>query len=91
MAATGFQGRIYAVDVHRMLFHQYGRYGLEGNAEIDILSVADATLDTSRMVRAGFDASIIVIEYIVLFRTFLLQSFEACLLYTSTLPTICSV
>lgn len=66
VTALRLHGGVNAVDVHRMLFHQEGRYRLEGHAEMDVLTVADAALDASRMVGVCGDASVVVVEYVVL-------------------------
>ena len=44
VSSAGFEGGVLAVDVHRVLLHQDGGDGLEGDAEVDVLSVADAAL-----------------------------------------------
>ena len=59
-----------------MLFHQHGGYGFEGYAEIDVLPVADASLYAARVVGMSGDASGVVVEHIVLFRTFHFQPFK---------------
>ena len=60
MASAGFQGGVYTVNVHGVLFHQYGCHGFEGYAEIDVLSVADSALYAARMVGAGLDTSLLL-------------------------------
>ena len=72
MASSGFQGGVYTVNVHGVLLHQYGCHGFEGYTEIDVLPVADSTLYAARMVGAGFDTSVVIVEHIILFRAFLL-------------------
>ena len=66
MAAFRFHHRIISIDIDRLLFHQEGSYGLEGYTEVDVLSVADTALDTSRVVGTCIDATLVVIEHIVL-------------------------
>ena len=72
MASSGFQGGVYTVNVHGVLLHQYGCHGFEGYTEIDVLPVTDSTLYTARMIGAGLDTSVIVLEHIILLRAFLL-------------------
>ena len=50
--------------------------GLKAHAEVDVLSVADASLYASRVVGVCHDASAVVVEHIVLFRAFLFQPLE---------------
>ena len=61
-----FQGGVYTVNVHGVLLHQYGCHGFEGYTEIDVLSVADSTLYTARMIGAGLDTSVVVVEHVIL-------------------------
>lgn len=70
MATAGFQCGVYPIYVDRMLFHKYGGYRLECNAEEDILSVADAALDTAGVIGFRFNTSAVIEEYVILFRTF---------------------
>ena len=48
VTSAGFQNGFVAMGVDCRLFHQYRSYRLEGYAEINILSVADTSLNTSR-------------------------------------------
>ena len=50
-------------------------YRFEYNTEVDILSVAESSLNTSGVVGMCFNPSVVIVENIVLFGT--------CLLYTS--------
>ena len=77
MAAAGFQGRVYSVDVHGFLFHQQGGYRLEHDAEIDVLSVAYASLDAAGMVGMRFNPPVVIVKDVVLFGTLHFQSFES--------------
>lgn len=58
------------MDVDRGLFHQYGGYWLECNPEINVLSVTDASLDTSGAVGAESNLVVLAVEDIVLLATF---------------------
>ena len=58
VAAAGGEGGGLAVDGDGVLLHEQGGHGLEGYAEVDVLSVADAALDASAVVGAGGDASV---------------------------------
>ena len=60
VAPAGFQGGGLAVLGYGELFHQDGGNGFEGNAEVDILSVGDASLYATATVRLGGDASVAV-------------------------------
>ena len=77
VTSAGFEGGVHAVHVYGVLLHEYGCHGLEGYAEVDVLSVADAALNAAGVVGMRFDASVVVIEHVVLFGAFHLQSFEA--------------
>ena len=56
VAATGFQGGDLAIFCYGVLLHQDCGYGFEGNAEVDVLSVGDASLYATATVRLGGDA-----------------------------------
>lgn len=56
VAPAGFQGGGLAVLGYGGLFHQDGGNGFEGNAEVDVLSVGDASLYATATVRLGGDA-----------------------------------
>ena len=60
VAAAGFQGGGLAVLGYGGLFHQDGGNGFEGNAEVDVLSVGDASLYTAATVGLGGDATLAV-------------------------------
>ena len=77
MATAGFQCGVYPIYVDRMLLHKHGGYRLECNAEEDILSVADAALNTAGVIGFRFNTSAVIEEYGILFRTFLLQAFKS--------------
>ena len=68
-----FEGGVHAVHVYGVLLHEYGCHGVEGYAEVDVLSVADAALNATGVVGMRFDASVVVIEHVVLFGAFHLQ------------------
>ena len=50
MSATGSQRSGISFQIYRILFHQKSSYRLEGNTEIDILSVAQTALYSSAMI-----------------------------------------
>ena len=59
---------VRTIQIYGVLFHEYGCHRFEGHAEVDVLSVADAALNTAGMVGVRFDAPVVVEEYVVLFR-----------------------
>ena len=65
MAAAGVDGGGAALEVDRRLLHEQGGDGFEGNAETDILTVADAALDAAAVVGGGGDAAVVVDEDVV--------------------------
>ena len=68
---------VYAVHIYGMLLHEYGGHRLESYAEVDVLSVTDAALNTAGVVGMRFDASVVIKEHVVLFGTFHLQTLES--------------
>ena len=60
VAPAGFQGGGLAVLGYGGLFHQDGGNWFEGNAEVDVLSVRDASLYTATTVGLGGDATLAV-------------------------------
>ncbi len=57
VTATGFQDRVFMLTAHGGLRLQDGGGGFEGDAEDDVLSVADAALDAAAAVRARADTA----------------------------------
>ena len=70
VTAFGFQYRIVPVDVDGRLFHQNGSYRFEGHLEIDVLTVADSSLNTTGAVGTGLDVSVVVVENVILLASF---------------------
>ena len=56
VAAVGREEGGVAVDIDRRLFAQEGGHGLEGDAEDDVVAVADAALDAAAVVGGGGEA-----------------------------------
>ena len=77
VASAGFEGGVRTIQIYGVLFHEYGCHRFEGHAEVDVLSVADAALNTAGMVGVRLDAPVVVEEYVVLFRALHFQSFES--------------
>ena len=83
MTAFGFQYRIVPVDVDGRLFHQNGSYRFEGHLEIDVLTVADSSLNTTGAVGTGLDASVVVIENVILLASFQVHAAESLSVFES--------
>lgn len=60
VASAGFECGVYAVHIYGMLLHEYGGHRLESYAEVDVLSVTDAALNTAGVVGMRFDASVVI-------------------------------
>ena len=69
VTALCLHNRIVSFDVYRLLFHQESSYRLERYTEVDVLSVADTSLDTARVIGACVYASVVMVEHIVLLAT----------------------
>ena len=75
MATTGMKQCGFAFDVHGFLFAQQGCNWFEGNTEIDVLSVRNASLYAPTSVGSRGNASVLIgHKDIVLFRTSLRDS-----------------
>lgn len=66
MTSFGFHGRVCAVDIYSMLLHQNCGNWFECHTEVNVLSVADASLYSSGIITFCFYSSIIIIKYIIL-------------------------
>ena len=71
------------MDVDGRLFHQDSGYRLEGYLEIDVLTVADASLNTTGTVGTCPDASVVVIENVILLASFLVHAAESLSVFES--------
>ena len=65
MTAAGFQDRVFAFHIDGFLFHQDGGNRFEGDTEINILSVRDASLYATGMIRMGVDVPVVIEETVV--------------------------
>ena len=77
MTPFGCQGCGVAVEVDGVLLHQQRGDGFEGHAEIDILTVADATLDAAAVIAYGRDTAVYGTEGVVLLRAAGCNTLEA--------------
>ena len=77
MASACFQGGVDTINVDGFLFHQQRCNRFEYYTEINILTITQSSLDTSGVVGMCLDASVVIIENIVLFGTFHFQSLES--------------
>ena len=65
MTAAGLERGVLEVGIHRVLFVEDGGGGLEGDAEVDGFSVADAALHAAGAVGRGADLAVHVAEGVV--------------------------
>lgn len=77
MSSSGFENRILSVCSYGILLHQQRSNRFESHFKINVLSVADTTLDAAAIIGSRINSAIVIIEQVVLHLSRFANSFEA--------------